>query len=132
MSEQQISVEPRNATGKGGARKLRISGKIPGILYGHKEKPLSFAMDPRLLDKAVAAGGMGRNTVLRIGGLERDVLALVKETQMDPVKRTPIHIDLQEVRADEDVAVEVPLEFFGKPVGIVKGCLLYTSPSPRD
>lgn len=119
--EQQISVEPRTADGKGGARKLRRSGKIPGILYGHKEKALSFALNPRDLEKAIGSSGVGRNTVLKLSGLERDVLALVKDTQVDPVRRNPIHIDLQEVRVDEDVAVEVPVEFVGKPAGIVKG-----------
>lgn len=119
--EQQISVEPRVANGKSGARKLRRDGKVPGILYGHAEKPLSFALNPRDLEKAIATSGVGRNTVLKIAGLERDVLALVKETQVDPVRRHAVHIDLLEVRVDEEVAVEVPVEFVGKPVGIVKG-----------
>lgn len=119
--EHQISVEPRTVDGKGSARKLRRAGKVPGILYGHKEKPLPFALNPRDLDKILAAAGTGRNTVLKVQGLERDVLALVKDSQVDPVRRTAVHIDLLEVREDEAVAVEVPLHFVGKPAGIVKG-----------
>ncbi|MFO0727388.1 MAG: 50S ribosomal protein L25 [Myxococcota bacterium] len=122
--EQVIKVEPRTADGKGGARKLRKSGKLPGILYGHKEKPLSFSVEPRSFEKAIMSSGFGRNTVLRVQGLEREVLALVRDSQIDPVRRSLVHVDLIEVKETEDVEVEVSLEFTGKPVGVTKGGLL--------
>lgn len=122
--EQLIKVEPRVVNGKGGARKLRGTGKLPGILYGHKEKPLAFSVEPRSFEKAIHSSGYGRNTVLRIQGLEREVLALVRDSQIDPVRRSLVHIDLIEVKETEDVTVEVALEFTGKPLGVTKGGLL--------
>lgn len=119
--ENVLNVERRNPDGKGGARKLRRSGLIPGVLYGHKEKSLSFAVDPRVLERKVNTSGYGRNTVLKIMGLDREVLALVKTTQVDPLRRTLQHIDLIEVRETEKVEVEVPLEVVGRSKGVFLG-----------
>jgi large subunit ribosomal protein L25 len=69
----------------------------------------------------VTASGYGRNTVLRVKGLERDVLALLKATQVDPVRHNLLHIDLIEVREDEEVDVRVPLVFEGRSVGVRAG-----------
>jgi large subunit ribosomal protein L25 len=122
--EQQLHFEPRDTQGKGAARKLRKAGKIPGILYGFKEPPMAFAVEPRALTRTVQASGLGRNTVLRVNGLSRSVLALLKDVQVDPLSHELVHVDLVEVRETVDVAVDVPLTFDGKPVGTVKGGML--------
>jgi large subunit ribosomal protein L25 len=119
--EQVLTVEPRVAAGKGGARKARAQGKVPGVLYGHGQRPLSFSVNPADLSKQIHASGLGVNTVLRVKGLEREELALLKDSQVDPVKRRLIHIDLIAIREDEDVVVSVPIEFTGKPIGVVNG-----------
>ncbi len=121
MEQQVIDVEVRSENGKGAARKLRATGKIPAILYGHKEQPTALALDPRQLRKQLRASALGRNTVLKLQGLQREVMALIKETQIDPIRRDLLHVDLFEVRATDKVTVDVPLEFEGKPVGVVKG-----------
>src|SRR5688572_727139 len=98
MQQHEIHVEPRTGSGKGSARKVRDTGKIPGVLYGHKQAAQSFTIDPIELKKQVKASGMGRNTVFKVSGLGRDVMALLREAQMHPLKRTIIHIDLVEIR----------------------------------
>src|SRR5690349_14758329 len=112
--EHVIDVEPRSAGNKSDARKCRAKGKIPGVLYGAKKKPRPFAVDPINLQRTVSTSGLGRNTVLTVKGLEESVLALLKDTQVDPVKRKLIHIDLIEIREDQEVAVDVPVEVTGK------------------
>src|SRR5688500_1649811 len=112
--ENVIEVQPRAQHGKGAARKLRATGKIPGVLYGHKEAPIPFEVDPTLLRKSLRSSDLGRNTVLTIRGLNREVLALVKDTQVDPVGRDVLHIDLIEVRSTDRVIVEVPVVLTGK------------------
>jgi large subunit ribosomal protein L25 len=119
--ENIVNVEPREAHGKGGARKLRQTGKIPGVLYGHKEKALSFSLDPHSFRKQMMTSGHGRNTVLSVKGLEREVLALLKDTQVDPVRRDLLHVDLIEVREDEAVTVKVPVVFEGRANGVRAG-----------
>ena len=121
--EQVIDVEPRHSRGKGAARRARAEGLIPGILYGHKERPQPFTVDPRLLRKQIKASGVGRNTVLRVKGLEREVLALLKDTQVDPVQRSLLHIDLIEVREADQVEVEIPIDVEGRSVGEIEGGL---------
>lgn len=121
MEQQVLEVEQRVGKGKGDARKLRASGKIPGVLYGHKEQPTPLSLDPHQLRKRIRASDLGRNTVLQLSGLDRSVMALIKDTQIDPVRRDLIHVDFFEVRETDRVVVEVPLEFEGKAAGVVLG-----------
>jgi large subunit ribosomal protein L25 len=121
MEQQFIEVEQRGPKKKGAARKLRASGKIPGILYGHKEAPIPFAVNPLELRKKIRASGMGRNTVFTLKGLARDVLVLLKATQVDPVRRDLLHIDFIEVRDGDVMKVDVPMIFSGKPDGVTAG-----------
>jgi large subunit ribosomal protein L25 len=119
--ENVLNVEARPDSGKGAARKLRARGRIPGVIYGHQEKAVPFSVDPTPLRRTIHASGFGRNTVLKIEGLERTVLALLHDTQVDPVKRNLLHIDLLEVREDEKVTVSVPVELSGRAKGVVLG-----------
>ena len=119
--ENNLNVEPREANKKGGARKLRRTGKIPGVLYGHKEKALSLSVDPYILRKKMTASGFGRNTVLNLTGLEREVMVLLKDTQVDPVRRDLLHVDFIEVREDEQVTVKIPVVFEGRAKGVRAG-----------
>jgi large subunit ribosomal protein L25 len=121
--EQVINVQPRDVGGKGAARKLRTRGHVPGVLYG-KQKPVSIALDPHELHQTVAHSGLGRNTVLHIRGLDRDILALLKDTQFDPVRRRLMHVDLIEINENQEVVVEVPVELTGKAKGIVDGGII--------
>ncbi len=121
MEQQAIQVEVRTPNGKMATRKLRAGGRIPGVLYGHKEAAVSLSLDPHALQKRIRASGLGRNTVFKLEGLNRSVLALLKEAQVHPLSRNLIHVDLIEVREDEQVVVEVPIEFEGRAHGVVMG-----------
>jgi large subunit ribosomal protein L25 len=121
MEHQVIEVERRDTRKKGAARRLRRQGKIPGVLYGHKETPFAFSVNPSELRKKIRAAGMGRNTLFDVKGVGRQVLALLKDAQVDPVRRDLVHVDLVEVRAGDRVTIDVPLEFIGKPVGVIAG-----------
>ena len=116
-----IQVEERNSRGKGAARKQRAAGHIPGVLYGHKEVPIALTIDPRVISKRLRTSGMGRNTVFELAGLSRPVLCLLKDAQLHPLRRSLMHVDLVEVREDDDVNVNVPLLLTGKPVGVTAG-----------
>lgn len=124
MEQQVIQVELRNESGKGAAHRARRAGKIPGVLYGHKQTPVSFVVDPNELKKRVKASGLGRNTVFKVEGLGREVLALLKDAQTHPLRRSLVHIDFVEVRESDRVVVEVPVELDGKPAGVTAGGVL--------
>ncbi len=127
MESHQLEVEPRTAHGKGVARKLRAAGKLPGILYGHKEAAQSLILDPHELRTRLRKSGRGRNTVFELKGLGRDVLALLKDVQTDPVRRNLVHVDLIEVRKGDSTVVDIPIEYIGKSKGVVEGGSLQIS-----
>lgn len=124
MQTQVIEIKRRDKSGKTSARKDRQAGRVPGILYGHKQDPVSFTVDPHDLMKKVKASGAGRNTVFKLSGLDREVMALLKEAQVHPLRHSLIHIDLVEVRESDRVIVEVPVELVGKPEGVTAGGVL--------
>jgi large subunit ribosomal protein L25 len=121
MAEHEIVVEPREMSGKGPARQLRKSGKVPGILYGHKETPLQFAFDPNEFSKRLRASGRGKNTLFRLKGLDRDAVALIKDLQVHPVRREITHLDFLEVRSEDTVVADVPVRTTGRSAGQVAG-----------
>jgi large subunit ribosomal protein L25 len=124
MQTQVIEVKRRDVGGKGLARKVRQNGMIPGVLYGHKQEPVALTVDSNELRKRVKASGMGRNTIFKVAGLGRDIMALLKDVQIDPLKRNPIHVDFVEIRETDRIVVEVPVELEGKPAGVIAGGVL--------
>ncbi|MGZ4663769.1 MAG: 50S ribosomal protein L25/general stress protein Ctc [Frankiaceae bacterium] len=110
MSEVRMSAELRTEFGKGAARRTRRAGKVPAVLYGHGQDPRHIALPARELGHALRGGA---NVLLSLevnGGTE---LALPKDVQRDPLRRTVDHVDLLLVRRGEKIAVEVPLSLTG-------------------
>lgn len=121
MQTHVIEVEKREGRGKAAARKLRAAGRLPGILYGHKEDPVAITMDPKVFERHIRGSGKRRNTLIELQGLGRTVLALTREIQVDPVERNLVHVDMFEVREGDRVVVDVPMIYHGRPEGVVKG-----------
>ena len=106
-----IAAEVREAFGKGAARKLRVLGKIPAVLYGHGTEPKHLTLPGHevmlLLRKA--------NAMIDLDIAGKSQLALVKDVQKDPVRQIIEHIDLVVIRKGEKVQVEVPVHVVGEP-----------------
>ena len=124
MDAQVLEVEKRIPNKKGACRKLRATGRVPAVLYGHKEEPMHLSFDPRSLEKLMRDTGLGVNTLFQLKGLDREVQALIKDTQQHPVNRVLLHCDFAEVRDGDTVVVDVPLEYHGRPEGVVAGGVL--------
>ena len=124
MDFAKVSVEIRSQSGKGPARRSRASGKLPAVLYGHKVDPLSLVLDPVDLTHALDKERK-RNTVftLQVKGSAKpeDVIAMIREVQIDPISRRPVHVDFVRVSMDEEIKVTVPLVLTGIPVGVTNG-----------
>ena len=118
---QQVSLQvaTRSGTGKGAARSLRRSGKVPGVIYGHNREPEALAVESGALNKILLGISAG-TTVLDVVVDQRPaVKALIREIQRDSVRPAEIlHLDLYEVRADEKVTLEVPIHLVGIPDGV--------------
>jgi large subunit ribosomal protein L25 len=130
MDFAKVSVEVRTQSGKGSARRARAAGKCPGILYGHKEPPVSLIVDPHALVKSLDKERK-RNTVFSLSvagaGATNDVTAMIRDVQIDALSRAVIHVDFIRVSMDEEVKVTVPLVLRGMPVGVVNGGNLHQS-----
>jgi large subunit ribosomal protein L25 len=122
VSDYELAVEVREGRGKGVARKLRASGRIPGVCYGGSDGPRSIQLDPHVLDRVITRSAAGVNTLIDLKGAGLDgKVVLVKELQRDPVKGTLLHADLYAIDVDRTVEVEVPIHLTGTPVGVEIG-----------
>jgi large subunit ribosomal protein L25 len=106
----KLDVASRDPDGSRSARRLRRTGRIPGVLYGGDVDPVSFSVDSRELRLALA--GTGAVVDLSIDGAKATPVVL-KETQRDPVRGETTHIDLLRVRLDKPIQAVIPLELTG-------------------
>ena len=123
METTTLQAEVRDTRGKGPARRLRASGKVPGVFYGPGVQPTPLTLSPKELEKALR-GERGRNVVftLSVGG--KDELAMVKDVTTDPVSQELLHVDLYRVFEDKVLDVDVPFHTHGRAQGVVMGGVL--------
>ncbi len=105
-----LTVEPRAPAGSRAARRLRRTGKVPGVVYGGGEESLSFAVDARLLRQTLAHAGAVIELSLEGSGGTPVVL---KELVRHPVTGETVHVDLLRVRLDQAIHSSVVVELIG-------------------
>jgi len=136
MAQQaNLQVASRTLKGKGAARSLRREGKVPGVIYGHGREAESVAIDTAALNKMLIGISAG-TTILDVAIDGRaPVKALIREIQRDSLRPAEIiHLDLYEVRSDEEITLEVPVRLIGVPdgSGISGACSTTCSASSRS
>jgi large subunit ribosomal protein L25 len=115
-----LPIEKRDGRGTRLARKLRAQGKVPGVVYGHKEETVSVAVATDALMSAVRHGA--RVVDLRTdSGLQK---AQIAELQWDHLGMELLHVDFRRVAADERIHVTVPVELKGIAPGVTGGGIL--------
>jgi large subunit ribosomal protein L25 len=120
MAQQaNLHVSTRTTSGKGAARTLRRSGKVPGVIYGHGRKPEPVTVDTTALNKMLV-GISAATTIVDVAIDGRPpVKALIREIQRDSLRPAEIlHLDLYEIQADEKITLEVPVRLVGVPDGV--------------
>ncbi|MBQ1084437.1 MULTISPECIES: 50S ribosomal protein L25/general stress protein Ctc [unclassified Nocardiopsis] len=110
MSEVRIAAEPRTEFGKGASRRARRAGKVPAVLYGHGTEPRHLNLPGHELMLALKTP----NVLIRLGGLDKDNLALPKSVQRDAIKGFLEHVDLLVVSKGEKVEVEINVSLTGE------------------
>ena len=120
MATATLTASPRSDVGKGAARKLRSSARIPGVIYGHHRDAQPLAIDARELEKLLGQIAPGTTVVeLNLGG--RVSRTLIREIQRHPFKRQVLHIDFQELVAGEKITVDIPIVLVGTAAGVKDG-----------
>ncbi|HEU0051944.1 MAG TPA: 50S ribosomal protein L25 [Longimicrobium sp.] len=135
-----LKARRRDGSGKGSNRKLRATGEIPAVLYGHGDRTESLSLNAHELDLLLHSIRTPGSAIIHldIDGGATD--ALIREIQRHPVKPEILHVDFLVVHAGEPVKVEVPVVVAGTPVGVhtdggVLDQVLYTievEALPRD
>ena len=115
MSEV-LEVEPRESLGKLNNRRLRNSGKLPAVLYGHGEDPVNLTVIADQLDATLRHGGH----LVDLKGAAKGQ-AFLKDVQWDTFQQYVLHVDLLRVDASDRVKVELPVVVRGEAPGISEG-----------
>jgi large subunit ribosomal protein L25 len=118
MAKSKLGAALRGDSGKGVARKLRSTGRVPAVLYGHGEQPRALSVDAHALGLLIGAVNV-ENTIVTLdidGEGPQDVL--LREVQMHPYKPEPLHVDFFHVNARETLHVRIPVRLHGTPVGV--------------
>ena len=118
--ELKLDAEPRQVSGKGGARKLRAAGRVPAVVYGHGADALHLSVDARDLFHLLHTDA-GANVLvdLRLDG--DTILAMPREIQRDHLRGRFVHVDFLRVARDETITVEVPVHLVGESHGVKEG-----------
>ena len=111
MSENKIAAVTRTEFGKGAARRARRAGLVPAVVYGHGTDPVHISVPGH--DVLLALRVANALLTLSIDG-GREILALPKQVQRNPIKGNIEHLDLLIVRRGEKVTVDVPLVVVGE------------------
>jgi large subunit ribosomal protein L25 len=120
MAQQaNLQVASRTVTGKGAARTLRREGKVPAVIYGHGREAEAVTVETATLKK-VLVGISAATAILDVTVDGRaPVKALIREIQRDSLRPAEIiHLDLYEVRSDEEITLQVPIRLIGIPDGV--------------
>ena len=120
VQTKTLDLELRTVRKKGGARKLRRAGKIPGIVYGAGEENVMVQVERKVIEKLVRElHGEVVILDLNIGGQVRQ--GFIKDVQFHPVTGEVLHVDFQIVHAGEEVEVTVPVVVVGEAPGVKAG-----------
>jgi large subunit ribosomal protein L25 len=126
MSEQlTLSAEARDRAGKGASRHLRREGRVPAVIYGNNEEPVSIHLEEKGLVKMLKTGHFMNSTVsIDVGGSA--TLTLPKDVQFHPVTDRPLHVDFLRIGEHSQVHVNVPVIFINEEMspGLKKGAVL--------
>jgi large subunit ribosomal protein L25 len=126
MGDVKFAVESRETRGKGGARKLRQRGMVPGVVYGGGREATSIAFDVTAFERLLETSHGGVNTLIDLEGdsaaAGRTVLA--KELQREPVRGKITHVDFLEIDLKAKIEVAVPIHLVGSAAGVLLGGVL--------
>lgn len=109
----EVNAQSRSDTGKGASRRLRLSGQLPGIVYGAHQEPTMISLKHHELVHALENEAFYSNLLtLKVDGKVETVV--LKDLQRHPAKTFILHVDFQRVQADEKIRLHVPIHFINE------------------
>src|SRR5882757_10393777 len=119
QNQQKVVVEaaPRAERGKNEARRLRVTGRVPAVLYGGKGQSVTLSVNTKQVN-AILRSESGHNTLFQVDLGGKHEPAILKDWLTDPVSGKLLHVDLLRVAMDVRMRVQVPVHTFGEPAGV--------------
>ena len=118
MPEVVVAKPREGKFTKNAARRVRVAGKIPAVLYGSGHTPVAVEVDPKQISR-ILFSETGHNTIfdVEISGAPA-AKAMIVDWQREPIKDQLIHIDLKRIAMDKTIKVSVRVKLLGVPVGV--------------
>src|ERR1700722_11590487 len=118
METFTVEGKIREGRGKGPARRTRLTGMVPAVLYGGKKESVSLAVNAKQVARILRSES-GHNTIFTVQVAEgSEEKAMLKDWQVDPVSGALLHVDLFRIAMDVRMRVMVPVRTFGEPQGV--------------
>jgi large subunit ribosomal protein L25 len=124
-----LAADGRTGTGKGEAKRLRLSGKVPAVAYGKELASTLLVVSPKDVLQ-ILQSERGANSVIEMNvasdakAAASKLLVMIRDYTYHPVHRGLEHVDFVQVKLDQPVNVDIPLHFTGKPAGVVAGGII--------
>lgn len=127
MKRYDLNIAGREQTGKGPNYRLRQEGRIPAVLYGTGSEASKVSVEYRQFERLINIQH-GANALLDLKDDKGTTtgIAIIREIQRDPVTRRFLHIDLYNIRMDQENDFEVAVHGTGVPIGVREGGILET------
>jgi large subunit ribosomal protein L25 len=118
MASATLEATTRDTRGKNEARRLRVAGKIPAVLYGGAGGAVPLSVDPKALSRILHSGS-GVNSIISLDVQGQGVTqVLVKEFLLEPIKHSMLHADFYRLQMDKAITVTVSIVLKGEPKGV--------------
>jgi large subunit ribosomal protein L25 len=116
--ETVVAAEARESRGKNEARRVRVSGRIPAVIYGAFQDPRAVSLNPKDILRIIRSK-TGHNSIfdVEVAGAEKTPV-IVADEQYHPVKGTLMHIDLKRIDLTRKLKVSVPIHVSGEAKGV--------------
>jgi large subunit ribosomal protein L25 len=117
-TEAVVATPREGKFNKNAARRVRVAGKIPAVVYGAGKETVAVSVDPKVITRILHSDS-GHNTIfdLNVEG-SGAVKAMIVDWQHEPIKGKLLHIDLKRIAMDKAMRVSVPIQLVGVPVGV--------------
>jgi large subunit ribosomal protein L25 len=118
MATFTVEGKVREERGKNAARRTRLTGMVPAVLYGGRGNSVALAVNAKQVARILRSES-GHNTIftVQVAGAQ-DENAMLKDWQVDPVSNNLLHVDLLRIAMDVRMRVRVPVHTFGEPEGV--------------
>ena len=112
-----LEATPRTATTKNAARRVRVAGKIPGVVYGAGKDSQTVSVDPRQVQK-ILYSETGHNTIVDLKLANEQAKAMIVDWQYEPIRGHLLHVDFKRIAMDKVLRIKVPVLLKGEAVGV--------------